>query len=41
MQTDSEFIASIDALAPHVGSTRVVEDEIGLSSVRRIASMLD
>ncbi len=41
MQTDSEFIAAIEALAPHVGRRRVVEDEIGLSAVRRIASMLD
>lgn len=41
MQSDEEFIASVEALAGHVGTRRVVEDEIGLSVVRRIAGMLD
>jgi 3-methylfumaryl-CoA hydratase len=41
MPTDQEFIASVEALAPYVGTKRVVEDEIGLSQVRRIAGMLD
>ena len=39
--TDAEFDAAIAALAPWVGRTRIVEDEIGLSSARRIAGMLD
>ena len=41
MPTDQEFIASVEALAPHVGTKRVVEDEVGLSMARRIAGMLD
>lgn len=41
MQSDQDFIGSVEALAPHVGTKRVVEDEIGLSVVRRIAGMLD
>ena len=41
MQTDQDFITSIEALAPHVGTKRIVSDEIGLSVVRRIAGMLD
>ncbi len=41
MTTDQEFIASVEALAPYVGTKRVVEDEVGLSQVRRIAGMLD
>ena len=39
--TDAEFDAAIAALSPWVGRTRIVEDEIGLSSARRIAGMLD
>jgi len=39
--TDAEFDAAIAALAPWVGRTRIVEDEIGLSSARHIAGMLD
>jgi len=41
MQSDEEFIKSVEALAPHVGTKRVVEDEIGLSMARKIAGMLD
>ena len=41
MPSDQDFIDSVEALAPYVGGTRVVEDEIGLSMVRRIAGMLD
>ena len=41
MPSDTEFMASIEALAPHVGTRRVVEDDIGLAAVRRIASLLD
>ena len=41
MPTDQEFIASVEALAPYVGTKRVVADEIGLSIARRIAGMLD
>ena len=36
MQTDQDFIASIEALAPHVGTKRIVSDEIGLSVVWRL-----
>jgi len=35
------FDEAIAALSPWVGRTRVVEDEIGVSAVRRIAAMLD
>jgi len=38
---DAAFIASVEALAPWVGRKRIVEDDIGLMAVRRIASMLD
>jgi 3-methylfumaryl-CoA hydratase len=41
MPSDQEFIESVEALAPYVGTKRVVEDEIGLSMARRIAGMLD
>ncbi len=41
MSTDSEFEAAIAELQGWVGRERVVEDEIGLSSARRIAGMLD
>lgn len=41
MQSDEDFIASVEALASFVGSKSVVEDEISLSAVRRIAGMLD
>ena len=41
MQSDQEFIASVDALSNRVGSKSIVEDEIGISMVRRIAGMLD
>lgn len=41
MTTDAEFEAAIAALQDWVGRERVVEDEIGLSSARRIAAMLD
>ena len=41
MQSDQEFIASVDALSSRVGSKSIVEDEIGISMVRRIAGMLD
>ena len=41
MQSDSAFIAAVEALAPHVGTRRVVEDDIGIAAVRRIAGMLD
>ncbi len=41
MQSDQDFMASVESLALHVGSKRVVEDEIGLSVVQRIAGMLD
>ena len=41
MQSDEEFINSVEALKPFVGSKSVVEDEIALSVVRRIAGMLD
>jgi len=41
MTTDAEFEAAIAALQSWVGRERVVEDEIGLSSARRIAGMLD
>jgi 3-methylfumaryl-CoA hydratase len=37
----AEFDKAIAELAPWVGRQRIVEDEIGLSSVRRIAGMLD
>lgn len=39
--TDAEFEQAIAALAPWIGRKRVVEDEIGLTAVRRIAGMLD
>ena len=41
MQSDQEFINSVEALSNYVGSKSVVEDEIGMSMVRRIAGMLD
>lgn len=41
MTTDAEFEAAIAALQDWVGRERIVEDEIGLSSARRIAGMLD
>ena len=41
MSDDAAFIASVEALAPWVGRQRIVEDDIGLMAVRRIASMLD
>jgi len=41
MTSDAEFEAAIAALQDWVGRERVVEDEIGLSSARRIAGMLD
>ena len=41
MPSDQDFIESVEALAPYVGTKRVVEDEIGLSVTRRIAGMLD
>ncbi|MFN6956853.1 MAG: hypothetical protein ACK4PG_18845 [Acetobacteraceae bacterium] len=41
MTTDAEFEAAIAALQHWVGRERIVEDEIGLSSARRIAGMLD
>ncbi len=41
MPSDQDFIKSVEALAPYVGTKRVVEDEIGLSVTRRIAGMLD
>ena len=41
MSDDAAFIASIEALAPWVGRQRIVEDDIGLMAVRRIAGMLD
>lgn len=41
MTTDTEFEAAIAALQDWVGRERIVEDEIGLSSARRIAGMLD
>lgn len=41
MTTDAEFEAAIARLQDWVGRERVVEDEIGLSSARRIAGMLD
>ena len=41
MQTNQDFIASVEALASHIGTKRVVEDEISISAVRRIAGMLD
>lgn len=41
MTTDAEFEAAIAALQGWVGRERIVEDEIGLSSARRIAGMLD
>lgn len=37
----AEFDAKIEALSDWIGKKRIVEDEIGLSSVRRIAGMLD
>lgn len=37
----AEFDARIEALGEWIGRKRIVEDEIGLSSVRRIAGMLD
>jgi 3-methylfumaryl-CoA hydratase len=36
-----QFDQAIDALSDWVGRTRVVEDEIGVTAVRRIAAMLD
>lgn len=39
--TDAEFEQAIAALAPWIGRKRIVEDEIGLTAVRRIAGMLD
>ena len=41
MQSDQEFIASVEALSHFVGSKSIVEDEVGLSMVRRISGMLD
>lgn len=41
MTTDADFEAAIAALQDWVGRERVVEDEIGLASARRIAGMLD
>jgi len=41
MQSDQEFMNSVEALGNYVGSKSVVEDEIGMSMVRRIAGMLD
>lgn len=41
MTTDAEFEAAIAGLQDWVGRERIVEDEIGLSSARRIAGMLD
>ena len=41
MQSDEDFINSVEALKSFVGSKSVVEDEIALSVVRRIAGMLD
>lgn len=41
MTSDAEFEAAIAGLQHWVGRERVVEDEIGLSSARRIAGMLD
>lgn len=41
MSDDAAFIASIEALAPWVGRQRIVEDDLGLMAVRRIAGMLD
>ena len=41
MPSDQEFIESVEALATYVGTKRVVEDEVGLSMVRRISGMLD
>ena len=41
MQSDEDFINSVEALKSFVGSKSVVEDEIALSFVRRIAGMLD
>ena len=41
MSDDAAFIASVEALAPWVGRKRIVEDDIGLMAVRRVASMLD
>ena len=38
---DASFEKAINELAPWIGRKRIVEDEIGLSSVRRIAAMLD
>ena len=39
--TDADFEAAIAGLQNWVGRERIVEDEIGLSSARRIAGMLD
>lgn len=41
MTTDAEFEAAIAGLQDWVGRERIVEDEIGLASARRIAGMLD
>ena len=41
MQSDEDFITSVEALKPFVGSKSIVEDEIALSVVKRIAGMLD
>ncbi len=41
MQSDADFIRSVEALAPHIGTRRVIEDDISVTSVRRIAGMLD
>ncbi|MFT5175538.1 MAG: 3-methylfumaryl-CoA hydratase [Gammaproteobacteria bacterium] len=38
---DASFEKAIAELEPWIGRQRVVDDEIGLSSVRRIAAMLD
>ena len=40
-ESDEAFIEAIDALAPHIGTERIVEDDISPVTVRRIAGMLD
>ncbi len=39
--SDEAFIEAIEALAPHIGTERVAEDDISPVTVRRIAGMLD
>jgi 3-methylfumaryl-CoA hydratase len=41
MQSDQEFITSVESLSHFIGSKSIVEDEVGLSMVRRISGMLD